>query len=117
ILAIGARHTLSDRKRDVDEADGGAQRCGDDRLIADAALAAATIAIREREPDFAQKLKRAESAAEVVMQPDIQAEIDELRGTLAQKDDRLDEALARFQAARDGYAARGRVRAQLRDEL
>jgi hypothetical protein len=116
-VAAGARKTQSEAKRDLDEAEGAAQRCGDDRLIADASYDTAASAISNREPDFAPKVKRAEAAAETVMQPDIKAALEELRGNLAQRDERVDEAIAHYEAARDGYKARDRVRAQLHDEL
>jgi predicted Ser/Thr protein kinase len=117
LVSSNGRETQSERKRDLEEAESAAQRCGDDRLIADTMFNSALNAVKDREADFLQKIKRAESAAQVVMQPDVQAAFDHLRGELAQHDDRVDEAMSQYQAARDGYAARGRLRAQLGEEL
>jgi predicted Ser/Thr protein kinase len=113
IVASEARHTTVERTRDLAEADGAAQRCGDERLIAQAALAIAGAALQMNEPDLAPKLERADAAAEAVMQPDLHAAFDELRAQLAERADHVDDALTRLESARDAYAARGRTRARL----
>ncbi len=117
LVAADARRTTVERQQDLQEADGAAQRCGDDRLIAQVAWSIAHDAIARRQPDVTAKLERADAAAALVMQPDLRAAIDELRASLAQRADRFDEAIARLDAARDGYAARGRTRAKLRIQL
>ncbi|HTR51059.1 MAG TPA: protein kinase [Kofleriaceae bacterium] len=117
IIASTARHTTIERTRDLAEADGAAQRCGDDRLIAQAALASARAALDMNEPDLTPKLERADAAAEAVMQPDLRAAFDELRAMLAERADHLDDALTRYEAARDGFAARGRTREALRASM
>jgi len=117
IVASSARHTTVERTRDLAEADGAAQRCGDDRLIAQAALAIAHAALDMNEPDLTPKLERADAAAEAVMQPDLRAAFDELRAMLAERADHIDDALSRYETARDGYAARGRTREALRISL
>ena len=117
LLAANTRQTSVERKRDLEEADSAAQRCGDDRLIAEVAFNLASTAIDQREPDLSTKLERAEGAAATVMQPDLRAALDELRAAIAQRTDHMDEAFTRLEAARTGYAARGRWRAELRARL
>jgi hypothetical protein len=70
-----------------------------------------------REVDLTIKLERADAAVAPVMQPDLRADLDELRSQLARRADHLDEAISRLEAVRDGYAARGRVRADLRSRI
>jgi hypothetical protein len=117
IVAAGARRTTVERKRDLDEADGESQRCGDDGLIAQAAYQRALAAVDMREPDLTPKLERADAAASLVNQADVRAAFDDLRATIAQRAGHLDEAIARLEAARDGFSQRGRVRAELRARL
>jgi hypothetical protein len=111
------RRTTVEQKADLEEANGAAQRCGDERLVAQVAWYIAQAAIELNEPDVTAKLERADAAAALVMQPDLRAAIDELRASLAQRTDHFDEAITRLDAARDGYAARGRTRAKVNVQL
>jgi predicted Ser/Thr protein kinase len=117
LLALSTRDLGAQRDNDLDEAERLGQRCGDDRLIADIALSEvqsisnSTASLTTEET---ARLKSAQALAEPVMQPDIQAEIDLLRASIAERADDLDEAIARTRAAVTSYAARGRVRAQIR---
>jgi tRNA A-37 threonylcarbamoyl transferase component Bud32 len=117
LAAADARRTTVERKRDLDNADGAAQRCGDDRLIAEMAWSLARNAFDRQDPDVTSKLERADAAVATVMQSDLRASIDELRAFLARRADHLDEAISRFEAARDGFRARGRIRAALDAQL
>jgi predicted Ser/Thr protein kinase len=117
LIDVDARRTTVEQKRDLEEANGAAQRCGDERLIADVAWNIARYAILLHEPDVTAKLESADAAAALVMQPDVRAAVDELRASLARLTDHFDEAITRLDAARDGYEARGRTRAKLRVQL
>src|SRR6185436_9684815 len=55
----------------------------------------------------------ADVAVERVAQRDLTADVDSLRFETARRADHLDEAIARGEAAVAGYAARGRIAAQL----
>ena len=120
LLALSTRDTGAQRDNDLDEAERLGQRCGDDRLIADIALSE-VMSIEKTTNSLTTeetaKLKRAQALAEPVMQPDLQADIDLLRASIASRADDIDEAIERTRAASDGYAKRGRVRAQIRAGL
>jgi hypothetical protein len=117
IIASRARRTTVDRRRELEEADGAAQRCGDDRLSAHVAFERAATAIDNDEPDVTSKVERADAAVGTVLQPDLRAAFDQMRAVVAVRAGHLDEAITQLESARDGYAARGRVRAKLRAEL
>ncbi|MGE5182193.1 MAG: hypothetical protein ACM31C_09025, partial [Acidobacteriota bacterium] len=65
-------------------------------------------------PELAPRVERADAAFASVMQPDLRAALDHLRAEIAERNDHLEEAISRLEAARDGYAARGRTRLELR---
>ena len=117
LVASRARRTSVDRRRELEEAEGAAQRCGDDRLIAHVAYERATAAVENEEPDLTSKLERADAAVGMVLQPDLRAAFDEVRAALAERAGHLDEEITRLEEARDGYAARGRIRRELRMQL
>src|SRR5206468_4237916 len=116
LIAVSAREDGTGRDHELDEADRLAQRCGDDRLIADVAIAQAVEATSETQSltnEQTGKLKRAQAMADVVSQRDLQADLDEVRATISSRADDDDEAIAREKAAIAGYESRGRVRAQI----
>ncbi|MBV8763011.1 MAG: protein kinase [Deltaproteobacteria bacterium] len=116
LLAVSARENGLDRDHELDEADRLAQRCGDDRLIADVAIGEAVEVMSETDSltnEQTGKLKRAQALTDVVAQRDLQSDLDEVRATMASRADDDGEAIARETAAIAGYETRGRVRAQI----
>jgi hypothetical protein len=118
--AVSARtsaDTSADSARELDEAERAAQRCGDDRVIADIAVTAATLAVGLVSPDARAKLKRAESLVERVAQPDLDAVLDVLRAWVAFESDHLDEAIRRYESAVKLFAKRDHVRSSLSSRI
>jgi predicted Ser/Thr protein kinase len=115
LLAADVQRTLSERSRHLDEAQQGAERCGDDRVLADTATSAAQHMMDNEWLSAAvtAKLRLADAAAHRVAQRDLIAQVDLMRVETARRAENLDEAIARGGAAIDGFAARGRLRAQL----
>lgn len=102
----------TERVAQLDEGERAAQRCGDDRVVADIALSAAMWALRDRTLDAQapSKLRRAETAVEKVSQPDLDADLDMMRAELAARNDRLDDAITWTEKAIKGYTSRHRTR-------
>ena len=103
--------------RELDEAERAAQRCGDDRVIADVAVTAAFLAVGLVSPDARAKLKRAETLVERVAQPDLDAALEMLRAWVAFESDHLDEAISHYESALKLYAKRDHVRSSLSSRL
>ncbi|HET7501203.1 MAG TPA: protein kinase [Kofleriaceae bacterium] len=116
LLAADAMHgTLAKRSHHLDEAEQDAERCGDDRLFAESAVAAAQHIMDSEwlSAPVTAKLRLAEVAVHRVEQRDLTAQLDLMRVELVKRAENLDEAIARGEAAMEGFAARGRLRAQL----
>jgi len=104
-----------DRERLAAEATEQAQRCTDERVRAEIALIAAEQALESTILGTAitSKIRIAETVAQPVMQPDVAAALEQLRGEVARRAELPDEAIARARAAMTGFAARGRIAAEL----
>ncbi|HEU4728965.1 MAG TPA: carboxypeptidase-like regulatory domain-containing protein, partial [Kofleriaceae bacterium] len=115
LAADTQRGTLVERSHHLDEAQADAERCGDDRVLAETALAAARHMMDSEwlSAPVTAKLRLAEAAVHRVEQRDLDAQIDLMRVELVKRAENLDEAIARGEAAMAGFAARGRLRAQL----
>ncbi len=115
LLLAGATPLTSERDRQLSEAEQDAERCNDDRVRAEVAIAIARHALTSGTLGAAisARVKSAGVAVERVAQRDLTADVDALRLETARRADQLDEAIARGEAAVLGYAARGRVAAQL----
>jgi hypothetical protein len=105
----------ADRDAQIAEAGQDSERCGDDRVRAEVATLSAQHAFGGvfLGAALSGKINIAASAVQRVAQPDLLADIDMLRLQIARRAENLDEALARGEAAMKGFAARGRVAAQL----
>jgi hypothetical protein len=116
VLAASARDiTASDRRHHIDEAQQGAERCGDDRVLAESALAAAGYAMENEwlGETMTTKLRLAEAAVNRVEQRDLTARVERMRASVARRASNLEEAIARGTAAMEGFAARGRLRKEI----
>jgi predicted Ser/Thr protein kinase len=115
LLAADIQKSAPERSHHLDEAQQEAERCGDDRVLAETAIATARqmMANEWLGATVTAKLRLAEAAAHRVAQRDLIAEIDLMRVAAAERAENVDEAIARGGAAMDGFAARGRLRAQL----
>jgi len=115
LLAADIQKTSAERSHHLDEAQQDAERCGDDRVLAETALATAQYMMDNEwlSATVTAKLRRAEAAVQRVAQRDLIAQIDLMRVEAAKRAENLDEAIARGGAAMEGFAARGRLRAQL----
>ncbi|HEY0483552.1 MAG TPA: protein kinase [Kofleriaceae bacterium] len=115
LLAADIQKTLVERGRHLDEAQQDAERCGDDRVLAETAISAAQHMMDNEWLSAAvtAKLRLADAAAHRVGQPDLIAEVDLMRVETAKRAENLDEAITRGNAAMAGFAARGRLRAQI----
>jgi predicted Ser/Thr protein kinase len=115
LLAAKIQKTTVERSHHLDEAQQDAERCGDDRVLAETALAAAQHMMEDEwlSATVTAKLRLADAAAHRVAQRDLIAQIDLLRVEAAKRAENLDEAITRGASAMDGFAARGRLRAQL----
>ena len=115
LLAADIQKTLVERGRHLDEAQQDAERCGDDRVLAETAISAAQHMMDNEWLSAAVtgKLRLAEAAAHRVAQRDLGAEVDLMRVETAKRAENLEEAIARGGAAMAGFAARGRLRGQI----
>ena len=119
LLAAEIQKTTAERSHHLDEAQQDAERCGDDRLRAETALSTAQHMIGNEwlSEGVTAKLRLADAAVHRVAQRDLTAQIDLIRSATARRAENIDEALARASVAMDGFAARGRLRGQLRAGL
>jgi predicted Ser/Thr protein kinase len=115
LLLAGVTPLTSERDRQLSDAEQDAERCNDDRVRAEVAIAVARRALTSSTlgTTITAKVKSADLAVEHVAQRDLVADIDALRLETARRADNLDEAIARGEAAVAGYAARGRTAALL----
>jgi predicted Ser/Thr protein kinase len=115
LLAADIQKSTVERSHHLDEAQQDAERCGDDRVLAETALEAAQGMINNEwlSATVTAKLRLADAAAHRVAQRDLTAQIDLMRAEAAKRAENLDEAIARSGAAMDGFAARGRLRSQI----
>jgi serine/threonine protein kinase len=106
--AVSKVHHLEEARQD-------AERCADDRVIAESALSAAQHASDDQEPtiNITAKLRLAETLVRRVDQRDLMATIDRIRAGVAFGADGIKEGITHGIAAMEGFAARGRLRAQL----
>lgn len=113
--------TYVDRFRDrgkrsphLDRAQQMAQRCGDDRILADTAIGAAEdeadIGYAGLEAMAVSKLEIADAAVRRVSQRDLIAQIDEIRSLLAYRAEDNEKAIAYGTASTEGFADRSRQR-------
>jgi predicted Ser/Thr protein kinase len=115
LLAADAATVPGDRDRHLAAAEQDAERCRDDRVRAEVALAGARYALKSGflGTTISAKVQLASAAIERVPQQDLTAAIDVLRLATALRANNLDEAIQRGEAAMAGYAARGRIAAQI----
>ncbi|HEX2687887.1 MAG TPA: protein kinase [Kofleriaceae bacterium] len=115
LLAAGSQKSTADRGHHLDEAQQDAERCGDDRVLAETAVATAQHMMDNEwlSATVTAKLRLADAAAHRVEQRDLTAQIDLMRAEIATRAERFDEAIVRGSAAMDGFAARSRLRAQI----
>ncbi|MEO8706332.1 MAG: protein kinase [Kofleriaceae bacterium] len=115
LLAAEAVRMPTERQRHLDEAEQDADRCADDRVRAETAVTVAKFALGSSflGTGISAKVKLAGVAVDRVKQPDLVAEMDLLRMETAIRADNTDEAIQRGEAAMAGFAARGRVAAQI----
>jgi predicted Ser/Thr protein kinase len=119
LLAADVIKTAADKSRHLDEAQQDAERCGDDRMLAETAIAQAR-AMMDNEflsATVTTKLRLADAAVHRIEQRDLKAEIDLMKVEVAKRNERIDDAIKYGTDAMDGFAARGRLRAQLRAGL
>jgi hypothetical protein len=115
LLLAGATPLSSERDRQLSEAVQDAERCDDDRVRAEVAVSVARhpLGTAVLGAAITAKVRSAEVAVERVAQPDLVADVDALRLEIARRADHLDKAIERGADAVAGYAARGRIAAQL----
>jgi hypothetical protein len=106
-----------DRDGELAKAERDAQACGDDRLIADVAIASATLASSLGDVDYRSKFERAETLTGRVRQPDVEAQLEVLRSMLALRSDDLDETIAHLDKAIALYEQRQMFRSVVRRRL
>jgi hypothetical protein len=111
VLAADVQKTTAERSHQLDEALQDAERCGDDRVLAETAIATADS--EWLSATATTKLRLAEAAVHRVDQRDLTAQIDLVRVEAAVRAENVDEAIARGGAAMEGFATRGRLRAQI----
>jgi predicted Ser/Thr protein kinase len=115
LLAADVPDSPAERSHHLEEAQQEAERCGDDRVLAETAIATAQH-MMENEwlgATVTAKLRLADAAAHRVAQRDLIAQIDLMRVEAARRAENLDEAIARGAAAMEGFGVRGRLRAQI----
>jgi hypothetical protein len=114
LLAADVHRTRA-RNRHLDEAQQQAERCGDDRMLAEVAIRVPMYLMESAflSRELVPKLRLADATVQRVIQRDLTAMIDLLRGWIALRHDNLVEALARGSAAMTGFAARHRVRGEI----
>jgi hypothetical protein len=115
LLAADIQKSAAERTHHLDEAQQQAERCGDDRVLAETAIATARYMLDSEwlGATVTAKLRLADAAAHRVAQADLVAQIDLMRVEAATRAENLDEAIARGGAAMEGFAARSRLRAQI----
>ena len=115
LLLAGATPLTSERDRQMAEAEQDAERCNDDRVRAEVAIAVARRALTGGTlgTTITAKVKSAAVAVERVKQRDLVADVHALRLEIARRADDLDDAIARGEDAVAGYQARGRTAALL----
>jgi predicted Ser/Thr protein kinase len=115
MLVAETARSPAERDPQLAEAVQDAERCDDDRVRAEVATGSARHALAGvfLGTVVSGKVNLAATAVKRVAQPDLEAEIDLLRLEIAQRADNVDEAIARGEAAMAGFAARGRIAAQL----
>ncbi|HEY4057973.1 MAG TPA: serine/threonine-protein kinase, partial [Kofleriaceae bacterium] len=99
------------RRPDTELAEQGLERCTDDRVHADGALSLLELALRDEfvATSVQKKLRQAEIAVEPVMQPDLRAELESSRATMASRMDDAKRAIELIDSAITGFAARQRI--------
>jgi predicted Ser/Thr protein kinase len=119
LLALSATGSVADRHLHLDGAAQAAARCNDDRGFADVRLADAAQALGGQwlGDELVHRLGLADTAERAVAQPDLEAALESLRMHVAARNESLDAAIARGEAAAAGYAARGRTQRELDVEL
>ena len=92
-----------------------AEACGDDRVRAEVLIEDAPLQYEQPEigPRGRAALEKAKAAVDRVSQADLVARIDEERAEILAGEHRWDEAFAAADHAIAGFAARGRIRAQI----
>jgi hypothetical protein len=115
LIAADLQKTLVERSHHLDEAQQEAERCGDDRVLAETAISTAQHMMDNEWLSAAvtAKLRLADAAAHRVAQADLIAQIDLMRVETAKRAENVEEAIARGIAAMNGFAASGRLRAQI----
>ena len=115
VLAADATKNAAERGHHLDEAQQEAERCGDDRVLAESAISAALHMLDNEwmSATVTAKLRLADAAAHRVAQRDLVAQIDLMRVEAAKRAENLDEAIARGTAAIEGFAARSRLSREL----
>ena len=115
VLAAEIQKTIAERSSQLDEAQQEAERCGDDRVLAETAIATARYTSESEwlSTMGAAKLRLAEVTAHRVDQRDLTAQLDLVRLEAAARAENIDEAIARGFAAMEGFATRGRLRAEI----
>jgi predicted Ser/Thr protein kinase len=119
LLALSAQGSVGDRHVHMDAAAQAAARCTDDRGFADVQLADAEQALGGQwlGDELVHRLGLADTAVQAVAQPDLAATLETLRMHVAARNESLDAAISRGEAAAAGYAARGRTQRELDVEL
>ena len=119
VIAADTEKSPAERGRHLDDAQQEAERCGDDRVLVETALASARFMMDNEwlSATVTTKLRLADAAIQRVAQRDLKAEIDLMRVELAKRAEKLDDAIARASDAMNGFAARGRLRAEIRAGL
>lgn len=114
VLVADTQKTTAERSHQLDEAQQDAERCGDDRILAETAIAMARYTTDSEwlSATVTAKLRIVDSAVHRVDQRDLTAQIDLIRVQAAARAENVDEAIARGGAAMEGFATRGRLRAQ-----
>ncbi len=115
MLVAGTTRGPAERDLQLAEATQDAERCDDDRVRAEVATVSARHALAGvfLGAPVSGKVNLAATAVQRVAQPDLLAQIDLLRLEIAQRADNVDEAITRGESAMAGFAARGRIAAQL----
>ena len=118
-LAYATTESTSERRAHLEAATQAAERCGDDRVIADVKLADASFAMAGTwlGDEVVHRLGLADTAVQAVAQPDLSAELERVRMSIAARTANLDVAIQRGTSAAAGFAERGRTAAQLSTEL
>ncbi|HEX4418024.1 MAG TPA: protein kinase [Kofleriaceae bacterium] len=115
LLAAEQQKSSAVRAHHLDEAQQEAERCGDDRVLAETAIASAQRMMDSEwlSSTVTAKLRLAEAAALRVKQDDLIAQVDLLKVEIAKRDENLDEAIRLGERAIAGFEKRGRLRAEI----